>query len=50
MAKQFSEFLFEDIFQEQSFQLLFGELLANYIATLLNKFSDEYTPKYNKLL
>lgn len=50
MAKQFSEFLFEDIFQEQSFQELFGELLANYIATLLNKFSDEYTPKYNKLL
>lgn len=50
MVKQFSKFLYEDILQEQCFQYLFSEILEKYILALLNKFSEEYTQKYDKLL
>ena len=50
MAKQFSKFLYENILQEQDFQTLYNELLLSYGTILINKSSNTYDEKYNKLL
>ena len=50
MANNFASFLYKNILQEQSFQELFNELLLNYTIKLINKNTDEYDTKYNKLL
>lgn len=50
MANNFASFLYKNILQEQSFQELFNELLLNYTIKLINKNTDEYYTKYNKLL
>lgn len=50
MVKQFSEFLYENILQEQDFQSLFDELLLSYATMLIDKSSILYNEKYNKLL
>lgn len=50
MVKQFSEFLYENILQEQDFQNLFNELLLSYATMLIDKSSTSYNEKYNKLL
>ena len=50
MANNFASFLYKNILQEQSFQELFNELLLNYAIKLINKNTDEYDTKYNKLL
>lgn len=50
MANNFASFLYKNILQEQSFQELFNKLLLNYTIKLINKNTDEYDTKYNKLL
>lgn len=50
MAKQFSQFLYKNILQEQDFQILYNELLLLYGSILINKSSTKYDKKYNKLL
>lgn len=50
MANKFSEILYKDILQDEDFQILFNELLILYVETLVNKFSNQYDGRYNKLL
>lgn len=50
MVKQFSEFLYKDILQEQEFQILFNEMLILYAITLIDKTLNKYDEKYSKLL
>lgn len=50
MANNFANFLYKNIFQEQSFQDLFNSLLIKYTEKLLNNNLEDYDPKYNKLL